>query len=155
MSVRSVVLRCSTAAFLLGMVVVSREGAAQGITVSARVSAGPVSWTGSDSSKAVLSLEISGLPPIPQAPLRHHKVKLVDEAGRTYTPVGIAIPAGEIGGPSLAADFLRAHSTRNTTPKYLFFVPPGVTRFELQLPSIRPVRFTASVQRSGLLRVRG
>ena len=146
MSVRSIVLRCSTAALLLGIVVVSREGAAQGITVSARISGGPLFRSGPDSGKALLSLEILGLAPIPQAPLRLDMVKIADEAGRTYTPWGIAIQPVESTGVSLAAEFLRAHSTRSTTPRYLFAVPPGTTRFELQLLSIRPVRFTASVQ---------
>lgn len=145
-SVRSIVFRCSTAALLVGMVVVSREGAAQGITVSARISGGPLFRTGPDSGKVALSLEIIGLPPIPQAPLPRDMVKLVDEAGRTYTPWGIAIQPIESTGVSLAGAYLRAHTTRSSTPRYLFAVPPGTTRFELQLPSIRPVRFTASVK---------
>ena len=143
-AVRSAVLRSVTGAMLLGSTLVGRQVAAQQVNVaSARVTSTALNWTGPDSGKALLSVEIVGLPGRAQSASSRDQVKVADDVGHTYTPVGIAVgPLGSIY--SLVPEYLQSPGASRSRPQYLFFVPPGKTRFVLHVPSRQPVAFTAS-----------
>lgn len=143
-SAHALIVRFSAASLLLSLIVAARPGAAQqAVVASARLSSKTLSGVGWDSSKVVLVVEVVGLPPAAQSARPGIQVRVVDDAGRIYTPVGIAIDS--LDGNTIVPEYLRAPGARSTPPKYLFLVPPGTRRFELRVPSLDPVRFTASL----------
>lgn len=142
--VHALILRLSTVSLLLSLIVAARPGAAQQVVVaSARLSSRTLPVAGWDSSKVVLVVEIVGIPLASPSTRPRDQVRVVDDAGRIYTTVGLAL--GSLESSTFVPEYLRAPNVRSTPPKYLFLVPPGTTRFELRVPSLDPVRFTASV----------
>lgn len=141
---RSAAFYSLTGALLLSSTLPVREVAAQQVHVASARVMSPVShWTGLDSGKVLLSVEIADLPRAVQSAGSRDPVKVADETGRTYTPVGVAYRSLE-NSNSLVPEYLQTPSARRTRPQYMFLVPAGKTRFVLHVPSRQPVPFTAS-----------
>ena len=122
-----------------------REMAAQQVTVaSAQVTPTVFHWTGPDSGKVLLMVEIADLPAAVRSAASRAQVRVADGAGRMYTPYGMAVASlGE--GSTLIPEYLQVPSARRAKPRYLYLVAPGVTRFVLHVPARHPVPFTASL----------
>ena len=142
---RSVVLRSLTGALLLSSTLLGRQSAAQQVSVaSARITSTVRSWTGADSGKVLLSVEIADLPGAVRSARSRDKIKVADEDGRIYTPVGVGFRSLDHRS-SLVPEYLQTASARRMRPQYMFLVPPGNMRFVLHVTSQQPVEFTASV----------
>lgn len=142
---RSVVLRSLTGALLLSSTLLGRSSAAQQVSVaSARITSTVRSWPGADSGKVSLSVEIADLPGAVRSGRSRDQIKVADEVGRMYTPVGVGFRSLD-AGTSLVPEYLQTPSARRSRPHYLFLVPPGNMRFVLHVPSREPVEFTASL----------
>ena len=141
---RSAALRSLTGALLLSSALLVRQGAAQQVSVaSARVSSTVVQRAG-PFDRVLLAVEIVGLRGAAQTGRSRDQVKVTDDLGGTYTPVGIAVQSLE-NSNSLVPEYLQVPSARRTRPRHLFLVPPGKTHFVLHVTSHQPVSFNASV----------
>ena len=142
---RSSLLRSLIGLALLSSTSVAQRGqSAQLNVVSARLSSTGFLRSGPDSGKVILAVEIANLPAAIQSVQLRERVKVTDDAGRTYTPVGVG--GGSVGSiNSMVPEYLQASNVRRTRPQYMFFVPAGTTRFVLHVPSQSPVPFIASV----------
>ena len=120
--------------------------AQQTLAATARINPHPNTRPGVDSGKHVLSLEISGIPEVASRGLNLHRILLIDEAGRAYTPSGIGWRASGKEQTSLLAAYLG--TAQNTSkPWYFFLVDPGSQTFELRVPGLKPVRVNALMVR--------
>ena len=142
---RLTAVRLCTVTMLLSPVVLGRVVAAQQVRVaSARVASTVSQWSGPQSGKVILSVEIADLPSAVRSVRSRDQIRVADDDGRMYTPMGVAYRS--LGNSnSLVPEYLQTSSARRTRPQYLFLVPPGQTRFVLHVPSRQPVPFSASV----------
>lgn len=137
--------RLCTVTMLLSYVLPGRGVAAQQVSVaSARVASTISQWPSPQSGRVILLVEIADLPSAVRSARSRDQIRVADDVGRMYTPMGIAYRSLDISN-SLVPEYLQTPSARRTRPHYLFLVPPGQTRFVLHVPSRRPVPFTASV----------
>ena len=142
---RLTAVRLCTVTTLLSSVVLGRGVAAQQVSVaSARVASAVSQWPGPQSGNVILSIEIADLPNAVRSVRSRDRIRVADDVGRMYTPMGIAYRSLD-NSNSLVPEYLQTPSARRTRPQYLFLVPPGQTRFVLHVPSRQPVPFTASV----------
>ncbi|CAG0977250.1 hypothetical protein GPROT1_02017 [Gammaproteobacteria bacterium] len=113
------------------------------VVVSARMSSHPIARPGPDSGKVILALTISGLPEVGRRGLQLDQLLVVGAEGRAYSAFGIGYSAREKTPASILAQYTR--TVPQGEPQYFFVVSPGSGAFELRVPTLRPVRFNASL----------
>ena len=127
----------ATSAVALALVVASPVAlAAQQLTVTSAV----IRWVPqgvprpTDSARAVVVVQIAGLPAEQLRAVKLHDLVMTDSHGRDY--------AAEIVGRA-SPDSTGVENV--TDRRYLFTIPQGEATFELRLRDSRPVPFTATI----------
>ena len=135
-------LRYSTVCLLMSIAAANAAIAQPVVVRSARVSPTVFRYSGPDSGRVMLVVEIAGLTSRVWWTGTRSQVAVVDDFGRRYTPISVGVRNAESSNG--VPDYLLVPSARKA-PQYLFLVEPGMTRFELLSPSSRSIRFIATV----------
>lgn len=119
--------------------------AQEGFRAAARIALRPLTRSGPDSGKVMLSVKVSGIPEVAlRAFLSRDKVVVVDELGRSYTAFGYAIAGPPKPAASLVAAYLQPPAENLADRQYIFIVAPSRT-YELRFSTLKPVRITPVV----------
>jgi len=116
-----------------------------GVRVSARVQLPSAPLGYPDSGQMTLLLRIAGLSEGQRRDLKAGQIAIVSTSGMSFTPRAILLSSGAETRGSLLARYTDMARGKVEEPQYLFLVPRGATTFELRLPTLDPIPFTASI----------
>lgn len=133
---------------ITAVLIPAASSAQHAMTVSARVVRSVAAQAFGDSRQSVLALEVSGLPAITKGVVKLNEIVLVDRFGRSHFPEMVAYPPTRMVVTSVRMESpnpLTPVAMDRGKPSYIFLVPRGETRFELRLPSMRPISVNAAM----------